>query len=272
MKILIWKNTATLDGYDDGLNFTELKHEADIVLLGSKPINLHEFPSLKGVFRAGIGRDNVPEQEAAQKGILVRYPARDTIDLIYTETAAFTCSLIFRMVYNKLGGIDPWVKHDRIELKSKTLLVIGAGNIGSRVAGYMQPFMNVLAFDILENDLKELPHKIKQADCISLHIPKTDDNKSFIDAEKLSLMKDGAALINTARGDIVDEDALYQELRAGRLCAAFDVFWKEPYAGKLKEFYPDRFFMTPHVASTCRGFLTGCRKGVDDLIEELRNV
>ena len=272
MKILIWKNTATLDGYDDGLDFTELKYEADIALLGSKRINLNEFPNLKGIFRAGIGRDNVPEKEAAEKGILVRYPSPDTIDIIFNETAVFTCSLIFRMLYNNLGTIEPWVKHDRTELRGKTLLVIGAGNVGRRVANYMKPFMNVMTFDILENDIKELPDKIMQADCISLHIPKTDDNKSFIDAEKLALMKDGSVLINTARGDIVDEDALYQELRAGRLRAAFDVFWKEPYGGKLKEFYPDYFFMTPHVASTCRGFLTGCRKGLDDLIQELRNV
>ena len=84
-------------------------------------------------------------------------------------------------------------------------------------------------------------------------------------------MKDGAALINTARGPIVDEEALYAEIKLGRLKAAFDVFWKEPYNQKLKEFYPNFFYMTPHVASTCKGFLIGCRQGLDLLIKELNN-
>ena len=76
-------------------------------------------------------------------------------------------------------------------------------------------------------------------------------------------------MINTARGTIVDEDALYSEISSGRLRAAFDVFWHEPYVGKLKEFHPDRFYMSPHVASTCRDFIEGCRKGLDNLIIDL---
>ena len=99
---------------------------------------------------------------------------------------------------------------------------------------------------------------IKMADCISLHIPINDDNQLFIDSQKLSWMKNGAALVNTARGPIVDENAIYKEIKRGRLKAAFDVYWQEPYMGKLKEFYPEQFFMTPHVASTCAEFLDGC--------------
>ena len=268
----IWKNTSTLDGYDDGLTFTEDKEQADVALLGSKPINLEEFPVLKGIFRVGIGKDNVPEKAATNKGILVRFPRTETIDIIYNETAAFTCSLIFRMLYDNVGTIYPWVKNVRVRLKDKVLLVIGTGNIGMRVVTNMKRFMNVITFEILENDIEELPDKISQADCISLHISKTQDNKNFFDLEKLAFMKDNAILINTARGTIVDEDALYNELSAGRLRAAFDVFWQEPYNGKLMEYHPARFFMTPHVASTCSGFLAGCRKGLDELTQELRHV
>ena len=83
-------------------------------------------------------------------------------------------------------------------------------------------------------------------------------------------MKTGAVLINTARGAIVDEEALYDEIKSGRLRAAFDVYWQEPYRGKLKEFYPDRFYMTPHVASTCSSFLKGCRDGLDQLIDIIK--
>ena len=90
-----------------------------------------------------------------------------------------------------------------------------------------------------------------------------------MDKIKLSMMKDGAILINTARGAIVDEDALFSEISSNRLQAAFDVFWNEPYEGKLKGLHPDQFLMSPHVASTCSGFLRGCRKGLDELIKEL---
>ena len=175
--MLVWKNTSTLDGYDDGLVFTEDKIQAEIALLGSKPLVLDEFPNLKGIFRAGIGKDNVPEKEAAERGILVRYPSQATINIIYDETAVFTCSLIFRMLYDYVGTIEPWLKCDRPALSAKTLLVIGTGNIGCRVAEYMQAFMKIVTFDIMENELSELLGLIKKADCITLHIPKTDENE-----------------------------------------------------------------------------------------------
>lgn len=265
----IWKNTSTLDGFDTGLSLTESKEDADLILLGSKPIDLNTFQNLKGIFRAGIGRDNVPEAEAKSRGIVVRFPSEDTIDAVYEETASFTCGLIFRMFYSNVGTLDPWHKEARQQFSKKTLLVIGTGKIGGRVVGMMSQFLKVITFDALANDSSDLESLIRLADCISIHIPKISENISFIDAQKLSWMKDGAILINTARGAIVDEDALFHELLAKRIKAAFDVYWQEPYEGKLKDLYPDPFYMTPHVASTCKEFLTGCRKDLDSLISEL---
>ena len=86
------ENTSTLNGFDEGLTFTKSKDKAEIALLGSKSINLDEFSGLKGIFRAGIGRDNVPEQEAQDKGIIVRFPSIETTNIIYDETASFTQS------------------------------------------------------------------------------------------------------------------------------------------------------------------------------------
>ncbi|MDP7195560.1 MAG: NAD(P)-dependent oxidoreductase, partial [SAR202 cluster bacterium] len=168
-----------------------------------------------------------------------------------------------------VGTLKPWVKESRLQLSEKTLFVIGVGRIGSRVAKLMKHFLNVTTFDILTNNISELKPFVQQADCVSIHIPKSDENISFIDAEKLSWMKNGSSLINTARGAIVDEDALYKELEIGRLKAAFDVYWHEPYNGKLKTIDPDYFYMTPHVASTCSGFLEGCRKDINKLILRL---
>ena len=267
--MLVWKNTSTLDGYDAEIVFTKNKSLAEIALLGSKNIHLYDFPKLKGIFRAGIGKDNVPENEASEKGIVIKYPSQETVDSIFNETAVFACHLIFRMLYGYVGTLNPWYKYDRPELSKKTLLVIGTGNIGQRVIKYMKSFMTVMTFDILQNNDSELQELMKQADCVTLHIPKMDENESFLSREKLAAMKDGAILVNTARGSIVDEDALFAEISSGRLRAAFDVFWQEPYIGKLKKFHPDKFYMSPHIAGYTDSFLLGCRKALDSLISEL---
>jgi len=267
--VKIWKNTATLDGYDEGLLFTNVKQDADIALLGGKSIVLDEFTSLKGIFRVGISGDNVPKEEAESMGIKVCFPPQETIDIIYEETASFTCNLIFRMLYSEVGTLEPWMKHIRAQLADRVLLVIGMGNIGSRVAEKMRGFLTVKSYDVLQNTASELKDLIVSADCITLHMPKSQENIHFMDSEKLSWMKDGAVLINTARGAIVEEEALLKEIESLRLRAAFDVYWQEPYQGKLKKYHPDRFYMTPHVASTCNRFLEGCRKGLDILIEDI---
>ena len=264
----IWKNTSTLDGFDDGLIFCRSRKEASVALIGSKSINLSDFPKLKGIFKTGISKDNVPEKEAKELGIKVGYPSSQTHNVIIEETASFTCGLILKMIYEKVGTIDPWVKNPRGKL-SKKLLVIGNGKIGKIVARLMKNFMIVKSYDVLTNSEKELKHSISESDCITIHIPKTKKNISFFDKEKLSWMKNGSILINTARGPIVNEEDLYNELINKRIFAAFDVFWEEPYVGKLKEFYPRFFSMTPHVASTCSDFLKGCRKDLDLFINEI---
>jgi len=269
--MLIWKNTATLDRYDEGLQFTGSKKYAEIALLGSKPINIADFSNLKGIFRAGIGKDNVPIKEAKSRSIVVKFPSERTIKIIFEETANFTCGLIMKMMYTEVGSINLWIKNDRTQLSAKTLLVIGMGNIGKRVAKKMNVFMEVITFDILENNPSDLENMINNANCITLHIPKSDYNVSFFDKQKLSWIKDGGVLINTARGAIVDENALYKDIKSGRIKAAFDVYWQEPYEGILKEFHPESFYMSPHVASTCSGFLEGCREDLNKLIIGLKN-
>ncbi|NQT23757.1 hydroxyacid dehydrogenase, partial [candidate division KSB1 bacterium] len=194
----IWTNTKTLDGFINEFEITENKAEADVALIGSKPIFLEEFPKLKGIFRAGIGRDNVPIEEAAAKGVKVKFPAQKTIAKIYEETANFTCHLILRMMYADVGTLDPWIKYNRTILNDRTLLIIGTGNIGNRVLNKMKTLMTVKTFDILSNSEDELKDFTARADCITIHIPKHSKNINFIDAEKLSWMKDGAVIVNTS--------------------------------------------------------------------------
>lgn len=265
----LWSNTKTLDGYVPELTFTTDKSLAEVALVGGKAIDLAEFPRLRGIFKTGVGRDNVPEREAAARGIVCAFPSATTCEIVYEETANFACRLILDALYAGAGDFANWTKVDRPALSTRRLLVVGTGHIGRRVAAKMAVFVQVDTFDTLANRPEELAPLLRNADCVSLHIPLTAATRGFIDAAQLACLKDGAALVNTARGPIVDEAALFAELSAGRLRAAFDVFWEEPYRGRLLGLPRDRFLVTPHIASTCREFLAGT---ADDFRSFLRSL
>ena len=253
----LWKNTSTLDKFVPELLETVGAAEADIAVIGGKQIDLASMPNLKAIFKCGVGTDNVPFKEADSRGIEVWMPSEETKRYIFEETANFAVYLIFRMLFNEIGEVEGWKKQSREFLGNRKVLVLGQGNIGSHVTRKLKPLVEVLTFDVVDNSIDELPGLMKQADVISLHIPLMNSTKGFIDAEKLGWMKDGAALVNTARGPVVVEGALFKEIQSGRLRAAFDVFWVEPYEGKLKQFHPNGFLMSPHVSSNCENFLTG---------------
>ena len=110
--------------------------------------------------------------------------------------------------------------------------------------------MQVLTFDILNNNESDLPELIRQADCITLHIPKIDENEAFFNREKLAAMKDGAILVNTARGSIVDEDALTEALQSGDIAGAgIDAFQNEPLDNKSPLWDMDNVFISPHASA-----------------------
>jgi phosphoglycerate dehydrogenase-like enzyme len=259
-----WKNTSTLDKLLPDLLETVDAAEAEVAIIGGKKIDLASMPKLKAIFKCGVGTDNIPFDAAAARNVEIWMPSDDTKRYIFEETANFAVYLVFRMLFNEIGEVDGWKKQSRGFLGNKKVLVLGQGNIGSHVTRKLKPSVEVLTFDAAENSMDDLPGLIKQSDVITLHVPLMDSTNGFIDAQKLGWMKDGAALVNTARGPVVDEDSLLEEIQSGRLRAAFDVFWEEPYEGKLRHFHPDSFLMSPHVSSNCENFLTG-------LAQDLRN-
>jgi len=267
--MLVWTNTNTLEGLLDGIRFTSDPSEAEVALVGGKAFDLDVFPKLRAIFKTGVGRDNVPEAAAGLRGIVCAFPSAETCGIIFDETASFTCHLILRTLYAEVGDFGTWTKLGRSALQSKVLLVAGTGNIGSRVASSMERFMKVTTFDARTNVPEELEPLLRAADCVSVCLPLTPQTRGLFDAEKLGWMKEGACLVNTARAAIVDETALYEEVAAGRIRAAFDVFWKEPYTGRLLDLPSDRFIVTPHIASTCREFLAATAEDFRTLLEEL---
>jgi phosphoglycerate dehydrogenase-like enzyme len=267
--MLIYKATNTLDGYLTSLEYTEDMAEAEIILVGGKKFDLDDFPKLRGVFKTGVGTDNLPFAEANARGIKVELPSEKTCDIIFEETAAFTCHLILKGLYAEAGAWDTWAKADRQALHQKKLLVVGTGRIGQRVTDKMKSFLEVDTFDTAHDAAEVFESKVRVADCVSIHVPLNEETSRLFNAERLAWMPGNALLVNTARGPVVDEDDLYQELSTGRLRAAMDVFWEEPYRGKLTELPAERFIRTPHIASTCKEFIQGTAEDFLKFLQKL---
>ena len=219
--------------------------------------------ALKVIGRAGVGVDNVDVDAATRRGIVVANAPESTI----VSAAEQTIGLIVALARN-IPQAHAALKQGRwersrwsgIELAGKTLGVIGFGRIGQQVARRALGLaMNVVAYDpfvgrdrfrdLGVEQLETLEELLGAADIVTLHSPLTDETRCLIDRDAIALMRDGARLVNAARGALVDEDALVEAIRSGKLAgAALDVFSSEPYTGPLLEL--DEVVVTPHLAAS----------------------
>lgn len=219
--------------------------------------------NLKVVGRAGIGVDNVDIPAASRKGIIVmNTPFGNSI------TTAEHAITLMMAVTRQIPSADAstqagkWEKSKfmGIEITNKTLGLIGAGNIGKNVAERARGLkMKVAAYDPFLSSEKaeelgiekvELDELFQRADYITLHVPLTDKTKNIISAEAIAKMKDGVRIINCARGGLVDEKALADAIKAGKVAgAAFDVFEVEP-AKDSPLFGLPNVVCTPHLGAS----------------------
>ena len=255
--IKIFSATQTLKGYNEQLNYTVNKEDADLLIIGGKPIDLNEYPKLKGIFKTGVGLDNLPFEEAKKRNIEVELPSEKTKQIIYNETALYTFHLILNFIYQKKGEFETWDKFRRKSIGEYQILVMGCGNIGSKLVEWLSPIFRVECYDPKQKHRLDLDDLLQTSDIISLHMPLLPSTRNFFDKKKLSLLKSGSLLINTARGQIIDEIALYEELKNKRINASIDVFWEEPYHGILTQIKSDNVHLSPHIASTCSNFFNG---------------
>lgn len=224
---------------------------------------LEHATNLKVVGRAGVGVDNIDINAATAKGVLVvNAPGGNTIAAA-EHTVAMMLSLS-RYIPQASATLraGKWDKKAfmGVELRGKSLGVIGLGRIGSAVAKRAQGLeMKVIAYDpyiteekaeILGIKLLPLDEVFKQADFITVHLPLTKESKHIVGKRAFSLMKDGVRIINCARGGVVDEQALYNAMKSGKVAgAALDVFEKEPNIDSpLYEF--NSFIATPHLGAS----------------------
>lgn len=250
-----------------GMTPEELKQEirnkdAIIVRSATKVTKeiLDNADNLKVVARAGVGLDNVDVETARSKAIeVVNTPGGTSISVTELALALMlaTARPITRADVSLKKGLWEKKKLGGVELYGKTLGIIGFGRIGSEVAKRALAFgMRIIVHDPYVKEaahpLVTLDELLAKSDYVTVHIPLTAETHNLLDKEKFDKMKDGAVLINCARGGIVDEEALYQVLSIGKLrYAAFDVFGTEPpFPSKLLEL--DNFIATPHIGASTR--------------------
>jgi len=244
------------------------EYNALVVRSGTKVTKrvIEAAKNLKIIGRAGVGVDNIDIQAATEHGIVVvNAPGGNSV-----STAEHTLALIFSVVRkipqaHKSVREGKWERKKFIgrELRGKTIGVIGLGKVGFEVAKRAKALeMNVLAYDpyISEERAKEIGAKLanleevlKNADIVTIHVPKTKETENLISYESISIMKDGAYLINCARGGIVDEGALYKALKEGKLAgAALDVYKKEPPDASNPLFSLESVVTTPHLGASTK--------------------
>jgi len=214
--------------------------------------------NLKLIIRAGIGLDNIDVAAAKEKGIEVaNTPAATSISVAEHTLGLMLGAVRHHGPANLSMKQHKWEKKafTGTELYGKTLGIIGFGRIGREVARRALAFgMNILAYDVVEikTDLpvKQVPLEelLKQADIITLHVPKTP--RPILGEAEFALMKEGVVIVNVARGGVVDEKALLQALNSGKVkAAALDVFEKEPPEDFTLIDHP-KVTATPHLGAS----------------------
>lgn len=262
--------------------------DADAVIVGSDVIDryvLDRCPNLKVISKHGVGLDNIDLERAKQKGIKVTIAANANNESVADLALMFMLNIMRDFEAHLIRGSSPDWKAKQLtnDLFEKTVGIIGFGQIGMSVAKRLKGFScRLLICDpmISQNDVPEdiggtvvpLERLLRESDIVTLHAPLTKDTYHLIDDAAISRMKDLAVIINTSRGDLVDEKALYDALRSGKLKGAgLDVFSREPPVDEplltLKN-----VVATPHVAS--HTVEANCRLGIraaENVIENLKD-
>ncbi len=245
----------------------EIIPQADVAITRSSTdvddFFLENVKNLKAVVRAGVGVDNVDIPGCSKEGIIVmNVPTANTIAAVeLTMTHILSCMRMFPYSHDHLKNQRIWKREKWYghEMKGKKLGVIGFGNIGSRVAKRAAAFeMDIVAFDpyIKPSKVTDLDmtytknfEDILACDIITIHTPKNKETIGMIDEAEFAKMKDGVVVINCARGGLYDEDALYNNLKSGKIrFAGIDVFNKEPATDHpLLEL--DNIVVSPHLGA-----------------------
>ncbi|MDN5345754.1 MAG: hydroxypyruvate reductase [Petrotoga sp.] len=251
---------------------------------------LEHADKLKIIARAGMGLDNIDVDMAKSKGITVlNTPGQNSLSV--AELVIGMVLDIYRHITRGKIGLknEQWEKKQLkgLELSQKTFGIIGFGYVGKNLAKLLKGFQtNTLVYDVVNISTDELKHYnvrqvsleelLQNSDVISLHIPKNEKTYHFISEPQIKMMKDGAVIINAARGGVLDENAVLKYLKNGKLLGVgLDVFEEEPPKGDLyKELFAlPNVVATPHIGASTKEAQE--RVGiniVDRVVEEIRKL
>jgi glyoxylate reductase len=258
-----WDELRDVDYYDRPLDGPRPGVQA-LAVVGERidEATLDLFPDLRLVANYGVGYDDIDLEACTARGVAVT----NTPGVLDAATADLTMALILAVRRRVVEG-DAFVRQKRWgsewvatkllgdEVSGATLGIVGLGRIGAAVAKRARAFdMRVLytrrsAQD--DSDYRELDDLLRESDIVTVHVPLTDETRGLIDARRFSLLEDGACFVNTARGAIVDEQALVEALTSGRIRAGLDVFAHEPEIPAELLALPN-VVLTPHAGSATR--------------------
>jgi len=238
-----------------------LAYQPTGIIAGVEPLTSDVFKlakNLRVISRCGIGLNSVDTEAAKNYGITVT----NTPDAPTIAVAELTIALILNLI-RRINISDRSIRNKKWErpmghlLCGKTIGIIGCGRIGSCVAKRLSSFeCKLLGFDLMSSSNNEnsllsmvtLDELLSSSDIITLHIPYTKENDTFFNSDRIKQLKNNALIVNTARGGLIDEDALYDALVNSNIAgAALDCFDEEPYTGKLSEL--NNVVLTAHIGS-----------------------
>lgn len=225
-------------------------------------LNEAQKGNLKLIVRAGVGVDNIDIIKANELGIIVKNTPNASSDSVAELAIAHMFSVArFLGDSNYTMRIGEWnkKKYEGIELSGKTLGIIGMGRIGQALAKKASALGMVVIYNDIFGKQEKLPYEfftideiLKKSDFISLHVPYDKTKGSIIGRKEIGMMKEGAYIINCARGKVVDEEALLEALDSGKISGAgIDVFAEEPTKNEKLINHP-RVSVTPHIGAATK--------------------
>lgn len=279
-------DVTILPAYEQNYDVAALsKMKVDAIITRGKgqvnPALIDACPQLKAVGRCGVGLDNIDVAYATSKTIKVVNAPGSNAQTIAEHTMSLMMALqrnLYRSIAEVKAGNWAWRNQfEGDEIYGKTLGILGLGNIGKKVAAMATAFgMKVVYWDKLGNNTaypyKSFDELIEEADIISLHLPLLADTRELINEANLQKMKKSVLLINTARGQIIDQKALYKALKAGTIAGfAADVLTEEPPAKDDPLLTLPNVLITAHVGSlTSRTYTKMCVDTVNNILAILR--
>ena len=246
--------------------------DAQKIIIGLEILNktiIDKLPNLKTIIKYGVGLDKIDLNYLKKKNIkLIHFPGfnrRSVSELVLSFMLSKTRNLYSHFNESK-NSI--WKNKTGNLITKKKIGIIGCGNVGKDLVKILKPFKNKIYINDIKNineyakknNLKNSSKKniFKNCDFISIHIPYNKKNKNIINNDYLSLMKNDSTIINTSRGNIVDENDLYKNLKKKKIFSYFDVLSIEPLNRNNKLIKLKNFFLSPHIGgSTLESILEG---------------